>query len=755
MNVNTNGFPQPQGGQQQFLNPAMLQSLQSQGQNPQFQKNNNNPALMNPQMFQQQGLAMNPQQLLNGRGASAMSQQLQLNQSLNPALLLQMQGGNPMQAGLGGGMGGVGQGALGMGNMGNTAMAGMGGMNANAMGFTPQHLAQLQQMTPQQQMQAKLFVRNIASDLSDVANFFFPCLQQQRALQQQRQMGQMNQGQPQFDQRQQMQQPMQQRFLQDQPQFNPGQQNGLQGVLAQQQSMHNTPNFFDRPSSSSSATHSQPFSQPSPQGQQFSQQGSQFQMMPPPPPRPPSSRPGTSQSQISHHGPTPVVAPSSPALGGAGHLGGMQRPPSRPRTASGFNIFGQGPPIGTPKPPTPIQSSLPHQPQPQAHTPTHATSPFLHQQLQLQSQQQQQQQSAQPQQPQVQAPQGYGQVPGTPVPGSPGRKRRLTGQGGLDAQPSQFGGMAGAGLPGLGMNNAGNVGAGGLMSMPQSMGSPNPTLLGGAGGGLMGPPHVVPSRANSLGGQAPQLPQGLDDASLFHQHLAGGQSSLPQQVSQPPIAGGIGPFQTPSGVPNVGMRQRQPVLGAPGFPDAQAPLQSPMVQKGPQTVMTPAQMQMQMHGSDALTINTGVPEVQGLPVVPDAAAAVPLPLSHPPTAPASAAPSTATLPTHSTSASHSSAPASSKTMRVTLVSPADIKPLNEEEVTQVKGWMARDKEYESHYRGMKERMADELRTYRAENRDLWWEVTDGKKMRTKFGVTYPGQRLRDNRKRGRREGFRL
>ena len=93
-------------------------------------------------------------------------------------------------------------------------------------------------------------------------------------------------------------------------------------------------------------------------------------------------------------------------------------------------------------------------------------------------------------------------------------------------------------------------------------------------------------------------------------------------------------------------------------------------------------------------------------------------------------------------------------MRVTLVSPADIKPLKEEEVTQVKGWMARDKEYESLYRGMKERMAEELRTYRAENRDLWWEVSDGKKMRTKFGVTYPGQRLRD-RKRGRREGFRL
>jgi hypothetical protein len=185
MNVNSNGFPQTQGGQQQFLAPAMMQSLQSQGQNPQFQKNANNPALMNPQMFQQhqqqQGLAMNPQQLLNGRGGSAMTQQ-QLGQSLNPAMLLQMQGGNAMQANMGGGMNGVNQGALGMGGMGNMAnpgVAGVGNMNANTMGFNPQHLAQLQQqMNPQQmdarQMQAKLSVSIVTSEVSIITNFSFP-----------------------------------------------------------------------------------------------------------------------------------------------------------------------------------------------------------------------------------------------------------------------------------------------------------------------------------------------------------------------------------------------------------------------------------------------------------------------------------------------------------------------------------------------------------------------------------------------------
>lgn len=106
--------------------------------------------------------------------------QQQLGQSLNPAMLLQMQGGNAMQANMGGGMNGVNQGALGMGgmaNMANPGVAGMGNMNANAMGFNPQQLAQLQQqMNPQQmdarQVQAKLSVSIVTSDVSTITNFF-------------------------------------------------------------------------------------------------------------------------------------------------------------------------------------------------------------------------------------------------------------------------------------------------------------------------------------------------------------------------------------------------------------------------------------------------------------------------------------------------------------------------------------------------------------------------------------------------------
>jgi hypothetical protein len=53
--------------------------------------------------------------------------------------------------------------------------------------------------------------------------------------------------------------------------------------------------------------------------------------------------------------------------------------------------------------------------------------------------------------------------------------------------------------------------------MPQSMGSPTQIPLVGVGSGPIGPPHVVPSRVNSLGGQVPgsQLLQGLDGPRSF------------------------------------------------------------------------------------------------------------------------------------------------------------------------------------------------------------------------------------------------
>ena len=175
-------------------------------------------------------------------------------------------------------------------------------------------------------------------------------------------------------------------------------------------------------------------------------------------------------------------------------------------------------------------------------------------------------------------------------------------------------------------------------------------------------------------------------------------------------------------------------------------------------MVTPAQMQMQMLSGDGLSINTGLPEFPGLLVVPDTTVSVKFPHPHPPTALVSAAASATSLPTVPNPTA-TSTPVGNKTMRITLVPPADIKPLTEEEVTEVKGWIAHDKEHdkehEAVHRNMKERTAEELRVSRAENRDMWWEVSDGKKLRTNFVVSSPGQHLRDHRKRGRREGFRL
>jgi hypothetical protein len=93
-------------------------------------------------------------------------------------------------------------------------------------------------------------------------------------------------------------------------------------------------------------------------------------------------------------------------------------------------------------------------------------------------------------------------------------------------------------------------------------------------------------------------------------------------------------------------------------------------------------------------------------------------------------------------------------MRVTLVLPADIKPLTKE-VAKVKGWMARGNEYEAVHRNMKERTAEEPRVSRAENSDMWWAVSDGKKLRTKFWHHIPWAAPARKREKGRREGFRL
>lgn len=109
------------------------------------------------------------------------------------------------------------------------------------------------------------------------------------------------------------------------------------------------------------------------------------------------------------------------------------------------------------------------------------------------------------------------------------------------------------------------------------------------------------------------------------------------------------------------------------------------------------------------------------------------------------------------------------TTRVTIVplltSPTTIPALSPHEVDDIKAWMAIDNQYESVYRGMRDRMRKELS---ARPRG-WWEkgfVVPGaqpgdpppasrfRRGREVFEVRYPRRKDRD-RRRGKREGLRL
>ncbi|TFY50844.1 hypothetical protein EVG20_g11296, partial [Dentipellis fragilis] len=99
--------------------------------------------------------------------------------------------------------------------------------------------------------------------------------------------------------------------------------------------------------------------------------------------------------------------------------------------------------------------------------------------------------------------------------------------------------------------------------------------------------------------------------------------------------------------------------------------------------------------------------------------------------------------------------------KMTMVPPATIEKLADEEIEAIKGWVAKDKAYQEVYRTMKERMGEEVRETRMKLSGAWWEVPSqvnpwSAKRPAKFSVTYPGQRLKEmGRKRGRREGFKL
>ncbi|KXN82368.1 SWI/SNF chromatin-remodeling complex subunit SNF5 [Leucoagaricus sp. SymC.cos] len=95
-----------------------------------------------------------------------------------------------------------------------------------------------------------------------------------------------------------------------------------------------------------------------------------------------------------------------------------------------------------------------------------------------------------------------------------------------------------------------------------------------------------------------------------------------------------------------------------------------------------------------------------------------------------------------------------------------IPPISESEITEIQGWMKKDKEYENVMRRMKERMNQEMRGLFGGNGNCWWEkgaksedVNRWRRGREMFDVRYPLRRGKEKegreRRKRQREGLRL
>ncbi|KAG1752128.1 hypothetical protein EDB19DRAFT_1627888 [Suillus lakei] len=283
-----------------------------------------------------------------------------------------------------------------------------------------------------------------------------------------------------------------------------------------------------------------------------------------------------------------------------------------------------------------------------------------------------------------------------------------------------IGGMGSLGPVNMNANTIGGLGAGGSM-------------LGGAGGGLMGPPVIPQSiqrperdqmmqreRSSSLHGREQSMPpasavpfmgQGLDNSSVQGLgNMAGGIGGMPRQQSQPPI----------------NPHQQSPARQIP--PGHRSPM--PLVRKAGETPAAPA-----------------------LPGTPNAAA---------PHAGASAVPK---LPPHLAVLNPAVTKISYIPYTVKVEDP--VKLLTPSEITTLKEIMKRDTAYDALHRTKQARMAQELRTLGPASRSAWWErdhvPTMGMNRRPeRFDVRYPrapnadrGSNTNSRKKGVRREGIRI
>lgn len=325
------------------------------------------------------------------------------------------------------------------------------------------------------------------------------------------------------------------------------------------------------------------------------------------------------------------------------------------------------------------------------------------------------------------------------------------GVGSMGNVPS-MGGMGNLGSVNMNANTIGGLGAGGSM-------------LGGAGGGLMGPPVIPQSiqrpereqmmqreRSSSLHAReqsippasaAPFMGQSLDNASIQGLgNMSGGMGGMPRQQSQPPI----------------NTHQQSPARQIPS--GHRSPM--PLVRKAGEIPATPALSGTPNPAAPhpgAATVPKLPPHLAGLNPAVTKISLIPYTV-HP-------------KPEATTDGEDEKVPVEGATDSEDAVTSSQVKVedpvklLTPSEITMLKEIMKRDTAYDALHRTKQTRMAQELRTHGPASRSAWWErdhvPTMGMNRRPeRFDVRYPrapnadrGSNINSRKKGVRREGIRI
>ena len=734
--------PQLQQGGQQSINPQFLAAVrnsnqqQGQGQGQDFGNKfpyggSGGGGGFNPAAMMGGGGSVNPAQLMNGGGGQ--------QQGLNPAMFQQ-----PQQNGS---------------NIGS-------GMSGMAMGMLTreQMQAHFNSMSPHQQQRVKAQMVAASQTQQNPMQTMFQGQGGQGGIGGMGSQGGMSGGMGGVQQggmgsggmghNQQQQAALAQLLAQQQQHLHQHQQN-QQPQQHQPLPFGNQQQFApDRPSSSMSQ---------------------QSQMMPPPntipiPPRPPSnmgSRPGTSHS-----------------MGGGqqGQQQGMGGPPSRPGTAGGqqqqgfdggqgqgqggnpqFNMIAMngfaGGPQHQPKPTTPVQFNAPFNigsnPQQQgqgqgggggmnAINPMNTINPqamFLQQ----------------------------GQ--GSPPPGSPNQNSAYRGAKRKVGNGMESPRMGGVGMPSGMQRQISNDGGMGIMQgingYPSSGGSAQQQMMPQSVNGHVGLPPAAQNNGIGIGGMGGGMVGGVGANNLPGGISIGGMSSMNMNVDIPIGRGTSQQPQQQSRAPSNPMAgfqpQQQQAQGqrqAPPIPQKQIDMGMGMKMPGAAVIGggNPFGTDLGNVGGRSVGMGMSMPATNGLPLPARIPSVAPPPLAKTEPSTPSVQPILPPLP-----ANVQLNPNVTRVSIIPLAGSDKVIPIiTPEEIEEIQGWQARDKEYEIIHRKMRERIGEELRTCPVAKAN-WWEKDAAGMMnrrpREPFDVKYPRPRRerdgRDRRKVGRREGLRL